>query len=404
MKPMKKITILGSTGSIGINTLKVISRYHTKFSVQALTCGSNVDLLARQAKIFRPKALGVRDMSKVKKLKEKVKGLNARIFAGAQGIEEIARNVKADTVVMAISGNASLLPLIGAIEQKDKVLIASKEPLVSAGGIIMDLAKKKNCKIIPLDSEHNAIFQCLKGHDIKELKNIYLTGSGGPLRLVKHSLFSRLSIKKVLAHPKWKMGKKISVDSATLMNKGLEVIEARWLFDMPLKRIKVLIHPEAIVHSMIEFVDGAFLAQLGMPDMRLPIQYALDFPRRLKSNKFNVDFSALRALTFYNPDHNRFPCLGLAYEALKRGGSAPCVLNAANEEAVGMFLKKRIGFTAIPKIIEKVMNLHKIIKSPELNDIISADKWARREASHTCHSGFRAVFTARKPESQEVAK
>ncbi|NQT06985.1 MAG: 1-deoxy-D-xylulose-5-phosphate reductoisomerase, partial [Candidatus Omnitrophica bacterium] len=269
---MKRIAVLGSTGSIGINALKVISKYPRRFKVTALACASNSKLLAKQAKRFKPKVLGINDTSKIRGLRDNLGGMNCRILGGIEALEEIAGSGYADLILIAISGNISLLPLIKAIEAKKEIALASKEPLVSAGDIVMRLAKKKGVDIIPVDSEHSAIFQCLAGRDAKELKNIYLTGSGGPLRSVKRSLFDALPAARVLAHPKWRMGRKISVDSATLMNKGLEVIEAKHLFNVPEKRIKVLVHPEAIVHSMVEFIDGAILAQLAIPDMRLPIQ------------------------------------------------------------------------------------------------------------------------------------
>ncbi len=377
---MKKIAILGSTGSIGVNTLAVVSRYPHRFKVVALSCDSNFELLSRQARRFKPEALGINDASKIKGLKERLGRRGIRIFGGPQGLEEIAQNSSADLVVVAISGNISLMSLVRAIESKKTIALASKEPLVSAGSIVMKLAARKNVNIIPVDSEHSAIFQCLNGRDTKNLKNIYLTGTGGPLRSIKKSLFDRLPKRKVLAHPKWKMGKKITVDSATLMNKGLEVIEAKHLFGLSQDRINVLIHPEAIVHSMVEFVDGSLLAQLAIPDMRLPIQYALNFPERLKSDALNVDFGRLKKLSFHQPDLKKFPCLSLAYEASRRGGSSPTVLNAANEEAVKEYLAGRVKFTAIPRIIERVLSTHRVIKDPGLKDILHIDGWAREKA------------------------
>ncbi len=378
---MKRVIILGSTGSIGINTLKVISRHPDRFRVVGLTCDSNFDLLAKQAKIFRPRFLGIRDTSKISHLKNALGYLKGmRIFGGDDGIEEIAALSAADIVVMGISGNASLLPLVRAIETGKDIALASKEPLVSAGPIIMRLAKKKGVKIIPVDSEHSAIFQCIAGQKKVQLKKIYLTGTGGPLRTVKHSIFDNLPIKKVLAHPKWKMGRKITVDSASLMNKGLEVIEAKALFGITEKDIEVLVHPEAIIHSMVEFIDGALLAQLGMPDMRLPIQFALGFPDRLKSRSLKMDFSKHSSLTFHTPDHKRFPCLSLAYEASRRGGSLPAVLNASNEVAVNAYLNKRIRFTDIPKVVERSMKDHKVVSAPRLKDILEADTQTRNRA------------------------
>lgn len=383
---MRKIAILGSTGSIGVNALKVISRYPERFKVVALTCDSNSRLLSRQAKRFRPKLIGINDVSRTKDLKERLGPARVRIFGGTGGLEEIVRLTDADLVVVAISGNASLIPLVRAIESKKDIALASKEPLVSAGELIIKLARKNRVSIIPVDSEHCAIFQCLRGREPKELKRIYITGTGGPLRSIKKSFFNRLPRSRMLAHPKWKMGKKVSIDSATLMNKGLEVIEARWLFNVSLDNIKVLIHPEAIVHSLVEFIDGALLAQLAIPDMRLPIQYALNFPDRLESDAFNMDFTRLGNLSFHQPDLKRFPCLSLAYEASRKGGSFPAVLNAANEEAVEMYLKGRIKFTIIPEVIEKVLSAHKVIEKPGLEDIISVDNWTRQETERLVES------------------
>ena len=378
---MKRIAILGSTGSIGVSALKVIAQYPSKFKVTALTCDSNFELLARQAAKHKPEMLGIRDAAKIKELKSRLAaGSGTRIFGGPEGLEEIAKNSRADLVIVAISGNASLMPLVRAIESKKDIALASKEPLVSAGEIVTKLAAKKRVSIIPVDSEHSAIFQCLRGANVQELKRVYLTGTGGPLRSIKKSLFDSLPTKRVLTHPKWKMGKKISVDSATLMNKGLEVIEAKWLFGISHDIIKVIMHPEAIIHSMVEFIDGSLLAQLAVPDMRLPIQYALNFPERLHTDSYNVDFTRLNKLSFYKPDTKKFPCLSLAYEACRIGGSCPAALNAANEEAVGQYLNKKIRLTAIPMIIEKVLERHNVIQKPVLNDILSVDRWARDEA------------------------
>jgi len=378
---MKRIAILGSTGSIGVNALRAISRHPEKFKVVALSCDANYRLLARQAGIFKPGMLGIKDVSKLKDLKKGLGSVRARIFAGAEGLIEMAKTTNADIVLVAISGSASLLPLVSAIEAKKDIALASKEPLVSAGEIVMKRVRKNGVKIIPVDSEHSAVFQCLRGRDENELRRIYLTGTGGPLRSVRESLFDKIPRAKMVMHPKWKMGRKISVDSATLMNKGLEVIEARWLFNIPIDRISVLIHPEAIVHSMVEFLDGAILAQLAVPDMKLPILYALSFPDRLRSNSFNADMGQIGRLSFHRPDLKKFPCLSLALDTWRRGNSYPAVLNASNEEAVGAYLRGKIKFTQIPKVIEKALEAHKAVKNPELIDIIYADNWAREEAT-----------------------
>jgi len=377
---MKKVVILGSTGSIGVNTLKVISQLpKNDFEVLGLSTNSRVDLLAQQIKQFRPKAICVRDSQKTKELKKLVNLKGITIFEGPPGLQEIASLKEADLVVISILGNASLLPLIRAIESKKSIALASKEPLVSAGRIVMEKAKKNKVQIIPIDSEHNAIFQCLKGQKEGELKKIYLTGSGGPLRKIAKRHFNGFSPERITKHPKWKMGKKISVDSATLMNKGLEVIEAKWLFGVDILDIEVLIHPEAIVHSMVELRDGSLLAQMAYPDMCLPIQFALTFPERLNSNFFAFDFKKVNKLTFHAPNKKKFPCLDIAYEAARKSGTYPAVLNAANEEAVNLYLKGMLKFTDIPKVIEKVITKHRGVTQPKLKDILDTDKWAREE-------------------------
>lgn len=376
---MKKIAIFGSTGSIGANALKVISAYPEKFRVTALSCDANYKLLSRQAKRFSPAMLGINDTSKAKDLKAALRSRKARVFCGEAGLIEMAKTSDADLALMAISGNASLLPLVSAIESGKDIALASKEPLVSAGGIVMEKARVNNVKIIPVDSEHSAIFQCLNGNRPRDLKKIYLTGTGGPLRKVGRSSFDRIPPARMLVHPKWKMGKKISIDSATLMNKALEIMEARWLFDLPLARIELLIHPEAVIHSMVEFSDGAILAQLGVADMRLPIQYAFSFPQRFACDNYNMDTAMLGRLSFHKPDIKKFPCLSLACRTWEKGGSYPAVLNAANEETVWAYIKGRVQFTEIPKTIEKVLAAHKGIEKPGLKDITEVDGWAREE-------------------------
>ncbi len=376
---MKKIAILGSTGSIGANALKVISAYPEKFRVTALSCDRNYKLLSRQAKRFSPAMIGINDATKAKDLKALLGSLKTRIFCGGAGLIEMAKTADADIVLMAISGNASLLPLISAIESGKDIALASKEPLVSAGEIVMKKARENNIRIIPVDSEHSAIFQCLNGNRPRDLKKIYLTGTGGPLRKVGRSSFDTIPPARMLIHPKWKMGKKISIDSATLMNKALEIMEAKWLFDLPLSRIELLIHPEAVVHSMVEFSDGAILAQLGVADMRLPIQYAFSFPERLASDNYNMDTAMLGRLSFHKPEIKKFPCLTLACQTWEKGGSYPAVLNASNEETVWAYIRGRIQFTEIPKTIEKVLAAHNNINDPDLKDITYVDNWAREE-------------------------
>lgn len=384
---MKRVAILGSTGSIGTNALRIISRYPKKFRVEALSADSNVKLLGEQIKRFAPRAVAVRDLDKARQLRRALgrRSRGLRIYEGEEGIWQLAEWKGSDIVLIAISGTAALIPTVKAIECKKQIALANKESLVTAGKIVMQLAKKKGVDIIPVDSEHSAIFQCLDGpKSRKYLSRIYLTGSGGSLRNVPRKDFDRLSKRDILNHPKWKMGKKITIDSATLMNKGLEVIEARWLFDAPVDNVEVLIHPEAIVHSMAEFVDGSVLAQLAFTDMRIPILYALTFPERYETSLPKVSFSAVKQLTFYKPDTRKFPCLDLAYEAIKKGSTYPCVLNASNEIAVRAFLDDKIKFSRIPKIIERVLLAHRAAKDPALEDILDVDRWAREEARSIC--------------------
>jgi 1-deoxy-D-xylulose-5-phosphate reductoisomerase len=302
------------------------------------------------------------------------------LFCGSGSAIELIRACRADLAVVAISGGAALYPLLEAIKKYPVVALASKEALVMAGEIVMGAAKRHHTAILPLDSEHSAIFQCLRDNSRTEVRRIYLTGSGGPLNNFSRARLASVGLKEVLKHPRWNMGKKITVDSATLMNKGLEVIEAMRLFGLPLARIKVLIHPEAVVHSMVEFVDGSVLAQMAVPDMRLPINYALNYPRRVNSRVRRLDFSHRRRLTFKLPDHRKFPCLEMALSAARKGGTAPCVLNAANEECVNAFLKGRIRFQDIPKIIGAVLPQRRRIAHPALDEIMQADRWARDKA------------------------
>lgn len=380
---MKRIAILGSTGSIGTNALDVIRQFPDRFKVVALAANNNYRLLARQAKKFNIKKIALSNADQLKNLQKQIPS-DIKIYAGIDGVSEIAALKEVDFVIMAIGGTASLIPLVEAIKAGKDVALASKETLVSAGEIIIELARKQKINLIPVDSEHSAVFQCLQGNDIKFLKNIYLTGTGGPLRKVKKSFFDKLPIARVIKHPKWKMGRKITVDSATLMNKGLEVIEARWLFDVNPKNIKVLLHPEAVIHSMVEFIDGTVLANLFYPDMKIPISYALNFPERLENGFQRLDFLKVKKLTFERPSFKKFPALMLAYEAINRGISACAVLNAANEEAVYLYLNGKIKFTKIIDSVEKALKLHRSIKKPTLKDILRLDKWAREEVRRLC--------------------
>lgn len=377
---MKRIAILGSTGSIGRNTLEVIRRFRDKFSVAGLSTNSNTEVLYKQIQEFHPEFVCVKDEKAALKLKSKFNLSRTRLFSGEDSCVRMVREKRIDEVVIALTGSSALLPILAAIDSKKTIALANKEALVAAGPIIMRRAKKNNVKILPVDSEQSAIWQCLDGQDRNKLKNIYLTASGGPLAQKNKKDFKNVSIRQVLRHPRWKMGRKITVDSATLMNKGLEVLEAMYLFDVEPARIKILIHPEAIIHSMVEFIDGVILAQLSITDMRIPIQYALSSPERLPAGSSGVDFPRLGRFNFQSPDFRKFPCLRLAYQAAQEKGTMPAVLNAADEVCVDAFLKKKLRFIAIPMVIERVLEKHKNKLEPDLDDILEADNWGRREA------------------------
>ncbi|MCX5665950.1 MAG: 1-deoxy-D-xylulose-5-phosphate reductoisomerase [Candidatus Omnitrophica bacterium] len=380
----KRIALLGSTGSIGVNALKVISSLSDKFEIIALSADSNIKALSGQARNFGPKVLCVRDAALAGKLKAIVPS-GIGILNGSSGLEEIVSRRDVDIVIFAISGSSCITPLLRAIKNRKRIALANKESLVSAGAIVMPLARKYNVPIIPVDSEHSAIFQCLGSEKRPFLNKMYLTATGGPLLDIPKSRFDKYSRKFILKHPKWKMGSKISVDSATMMNKGLEVIEARWLFDIEEDKIDVLVHPEAAVHSMIELIDGTVFAQISLPDMRIPIQYAITYPARLCTEVEFLDFSKIKNLSFRKPDLNKFPCLRLARESLKRSGTYPAVLNAADGEAVNSYLKGKINFSRIPAVIEKVLEHHKRSPNePSIGDIMGAESWAREETLRLC--------------------
>ncbi|MBI5847303.1 MAG: 1-deoxy-D-xylulose-5-phosphate reductoisomerase [Nitrospirae bacterium] len=375
---MKRITILGSTGSIGQSTLDVISRNRSDYRAVALVAGRNIDLLEDQISAFNPEVVAVADEKMAETLSMRVKG--TKILFGPDGINQAAAHETADVVISAIVGSAGLLPTLTAIRAGKDVGLANKEALVMAGGIVMAEARKNGVRIIPVDSEHSAVFQCLEGRKKEDLRKIVLTASGGPfVNKVKDEL-EDMTATDALKHPNWSMGRKISIDSATLMNKGLEVIEACWLFDISPDLVDVLIHPQSIVHSMVEFRDRTFLAQLSMPDMRAPIAYALSWPDRLDLPIQSLELDRIGQLTFKKPDHDSFPCLTYAYEAIRQGGTAPAVLNAANEVAVHAFLDKAIGFNDIPAVIRKTVMAHKRIAQPSLDEVIAADRWARLKA------------------------
>lgn len=381
MSHKQTVAILGSTGSIGTQTLDVIDRHSELFEVYALTAHSNIDLLVEQAKRYRPEVVAIADERHYKTLREALDGLPVKVFAGADSICQIAAMSPIDTVVTAMVGYSGLLPTVRAIEAGKKIALANKETLVVAGELVTDLALRNRIDIVPIDSEHSAIFQCLVGENENCVEKLILTASGGAFRDTPKDDLRLATAADALRHPTWKMGAKITIDSATMMNKGFEVIEARWLFDIPIDKIEVIIHPQSIVHSMVQFCDGSIKAQLGQPDMRHPIQYALTFPDRLDAQVERANLADIHQLTFERPDYEKFRNLGLAYDALRRGGNIPCILNAANEVAVDAFLKGKIGFFAMSDIIEQTISETAFISSPTLDDYIATDREARARTS-----------------------
>ena len=378
----KKIAILGSTGSIGISTLKVVQKLKPSFQVVGLTAHRNVRELARQIKTFKPKMAALMDESLFPELKSLTQGTSTKLLAGKEGVVAVAGESGADLVLSAIVGAAGLKPTLTAIEKGKDIALANKETMVMAGEVVTKAAKKSGSRILPVDSEHCAVFQCLAGNPpAHEIHKILLTASGGPFRSLDRKRFSKITLKQALNHPTWRMGPKITIDSATLMNKGLEVIEAHYLFNVPFSKIDIVIHPESIIHSMVEYIDGSVLAQLGTTDMQIPIQYALTYPARAYSPVGRLDLAKLGKLHFEKPDRKKFPCVDLAYEAGKKGGTYPAVLNAANEVAVQRFLSGKISFTDIPKIIGKTLAKYRPLTNGTLDGILNADQWARREAS-----------------------
>lgn len=372
---VNNISILGSTGSIGVQTLDVARNLNIK--VRALSSNTNIDLLEKQAREFKPHMVAVRDVESAKILKERLLDCNIEVLSGIEGLKRVASLETVDMVVVSIVGIAGLIPTMEAIENKKNIALANKETLVTAGSIVMAKAIENGVNILPIDSEHSAIFQCLMGNNIKDVSKLILTASGGPFRNKAKTELENVTVEEALKHPNWDMGSKITIDSATLMNKGLEVIEAKWLFNLPEDKIEVLVHPQSIIHSMVEYCDGSVMAQLGSPDMRMPIQFALTYPGRKPNNFTKLDLLKNNSLTFELPDKKKFPCLKLAYESIKTGGTMPAVMNAANEEVVSLFIDKRLKFTQIPRIIENVMERHTIRYSPSLEEIIEVDLWAR---------------------------
>ncbi|MFQ6618524.1 MAG: 1-deoxy-D-xylulose-5-phosphate reductoisomerase [Fidelibacterota bacterium] len=372
---MKRIAILGSTGSIGRNALRVVDGIEDYFDVLYLTAGRNVSLLAEQTIRYRPKRIAVADRDREEELRKLLRGIEVEILSGREGIIEIAGSGDCDLILNAIVGSAGLEPTVAALRGGTNVALSNKESMVMGGAIIDRILKERNLSIYPVDSEHSAIWQCLMGEDRDSIRRVILTASGGPFREWVDEDFEKITVEEALQHPRWKMGRKITVDSATLMNKGLEVIEAYWLFGIPISKIEIVIHPQSIIHSMVEFVDGSVKAQLGLPDMKIPIQFALTYPERREAGWEQINFASVENLSFEPPDFNKFKCLSLAYDAIKWGGTMPAVMNVANELAVHLFLEGEIKFTGIPELIEKAMEHHEPVKDPELRDIKSAEQW-----------------------------
>jgi len=378
---MKRIFILGSTGSIGTSALEVIKKHPGHFRLAGLGANSNIDSLGRQADIFKPAAVWIGDKNAAERFIRSRRSGSRGVFAGSGGFPEALTRSRADMVLVAVSGAAALVPLMETLGRGIDVALANKEALVMAGGLVMARCAQKKARILPVDSEQSAIWQCLSCNPVERFSRIYLTASGGPLRGMTAAQLRRVGLKDVLRHPRWKMGRKITVDSATLMNKGLEVIEAMHLFGASCEDIHVLVHPEAVVHSMVEFMDGTVMAQLSVPDMRIPIQYAFSYPRRIGNIAGRLDFFGLGSLNFERPDLKRFPALGLAYSAAREAGTMPAVLNAANEVCVASFMENNIGFTDIPRIVSRVMDAHKNSESDSLEAVFAADLWARQKAA-----------------------
>jgi len=378
---MKRLSILGSTGSIGRNVLNIVQMFPERFQVEALTAKDNVMLLAAQIERFRPRIAVVFDGRRAKELSHLLPpDVRVEILSGDDGYRTAASHGDTDMVVAAMMGAAGLAPTLAGISAKKEIALANKETLVMAGQIVMDHAARNKVTILPVDSEHSAIFQSLAGHRREDLDRILLTASGGPFRRTPMENFSRITAADALRHPNWQMGRKITIDSATLMNKGLEVIEAKWLFGVSEKEIAVIVHPESIVHSMVAYRDGSVIAQLGVPDMRGAIAYAMSYPERLPIRQPAPDFTALGSLSFEEPDPVKFPCLAMAFQACEAGGTMPAVLNAANESAVAAFLAERIPFTAIAEVIRWAMDRHAGVNHPDLAEILAADRWARDAA------------------------
>src|SRR5574338_264611 len=383
---MKSIIILGSTGSIGTNTLDIVRRFPDEFCVVGLTAGNNIDKLETQIRQFKPKAVAVSTESSAALLRNRCADLPLEIMAGEEGITQVASVLEAELVISAIVGAAGLVPTLSAIRSGKHIALANKETMVMAGKLMQDEARKHGVRIFPVDSEHSAIFQSLEGHRIEDVRRLILTASGGALWTMSREQLLDVTPERALQHPNWKMGSKITIDSATLMNKGLEVVEARWLFNIPESDIDVLIHRESIIHSLVEYKDRSMIAQLGLPDMRTPISYAMRHPERMPLDLPSLDLTGIGTLTFFKPDHDRFPCLQLGYEALGIGGTLPATMNAANEIAVEAFLNHGLRFSEIPQVIRSTMDAHASREIASLDDALEVDRWAREKAESLVHA------------------
>ena len=382
---MKTIALLGSTGSIGVSTLALVREFPERFRVHGMVAGQNLMLLAKQIKEFSPNCVAIRNEQDVPRLRRLLGNHKVEILWGESGASTVASSAEVDVVLAAIVGGAGLMPCLQGVLAGKEIALANKEALVMAGELFVDAAKQRGVRLLPVDSEHSAVFQCLQGNHRAEVDKIILTASGGPFLRTPLSQLDKVSVAQALKHPNWKMGQKITIDSATMMNKGLEVIEARWEFDMQPDRIDVVIHPESVVHSMVRYQDGAIIAQLGIADMRIPIAYALAFPHRLEGSWPPLDLKRHGQLNFMPLEKRRFPALSLAYAALREGGTMPTVLNAANEVAVAAFLDRRIGFREIHRIITRTMHKHRNRRATEVGEILEIDRWAREKASSWIH-------------------
>lgn len=377
---MKKVVLLGSTGSIGTSTVKVADDLPDKIKLVGLAAGNNLELLLEQTQRHKPAVISISDPFKAKEAKN-VLGKSTEVYCGPEGLIKLATMPEADIVLIAIVGTAGLQPALAAIRAGKDIAVASKEILVMAGEIVMSEARKHGVRILAVDSEHSAIFQCLDDKPGHSVRNLWLTASGGPFRKTPKEEFPSITVERALKHPSWVMGRKITIDSATLFNKGLEMIEARWLFDIEMARVKVVVHPQSVVHSMVEFVDGSIIAQLSTPDMCLPIQYALTYPERACSDRVQTNLAKLGTLTFEEPDTDRFPSINLARQAGEISGTLPAVFNAANEVAVEAFVNRKISFPQITETVRRTMDAHKVVAHPTLEEILTADAWARAEAA-----------------------